>query len=106
MNVSELQKWAIEHEGKTNQELLALGVLEKRLHKIKPFLKSVKNNCGLVIDNTKRNDICMRNIENDVKLLSDYGLIIRDKKPEGSKYNERDSKAFAQLPEESQPASA
>lgn len=75
MKFHELNDWAISTFNKKNDELLALGVNDKKLSKIKSILRDgISARCKLVIINTEKNNKYIGEIEGFIKQLTDYGL--------------------------------
>ena len=81
MNLKELKLWAEDNYAKDNVQLMAGGVLSGRISKIKPHLKSIIEKSAWIIAAIEKNNTLMNNIENDIKLLSQWGLNRTVKEP-------------------------
>ena len=81
MNLKELKVWAEENYAKDNVQLMANGVLSNKISKIKPHLKSIIEKSAWIISTTEKNNTMMNNIENDIKLLGQWGLSRTVKEP-------------------------
>ena len=75
MKFQELNEWAMTTFNKDNASLLAMGVQDKKLSKIKSILRDgISARCKLVIANTEKNNKYIGEIEEFIKQLADYGL--------------------------------
>ena len=81
MNLKELKIWAEENYAKDNVQLMASGVLSNKMGKIKPHLKSIIEKSTWIISAIEKNNVLMNNIDNDIKLLSQWGLNRTIKEP-------------------------
>ena len=79
MNLKDLKEWAEKQYSKDSVQLMADGVKEKYMGKIKPHLKSVIDKSTEVLASTQKNNRTIGIIENDVKNLTAWGLSVEAK---------------------------
>lgn len=75
MNFKEMRDWSVVTCGKSNNELLELGVKADKFSKVRNILKEgIAVRCGLVLANTEKNNKYISEIEDYIKRLSEYGI--------------------------------
>ena len=73
MNLKDIKNWADETCKKDNVQLMAEGIQERRLTKVKAYLKAISERCNLIIMTTSKNDNFLNDIEVYLKKIAEYG---------------------------------
>lgn len=77
MNVNELMEKklkALDILKKDNVQLIAMGVDEKKISKIRAQLKGTIDRCEIILNDTKRHNIYISDIDGYVAQMSEFGL--------------------------------
>ena len=74
MNIKDLKTWATQNYALDNAQLLAAGVKERFITKIKPHLRSIIDKSAEIITATEANNRRLDVINSDVKNLINWGL--------------------------------
>lgn len=75
MNFKDMRDWSVVTCGKSNSELLEMGVRADKLSKVRNILKEgIAVRCGFVMTNTEKNNKYISEIEEYVKKLTEFGI--------------------------------
>ena len=74
MNLKDMKIWATQHYAMDNVQLMAAGVKDRYLSKVKPHLRSIIDKASEIIAATELSNRKMDIIESDVRNLRVWGL--------------------------------